>query len=245
MSRALLTLTKMELRLFFRNPMAAFFTLVFPLLMLFIFGSVFGNRPITGQPGGMLDLSLPGYIGMILGTTGLMAVPGWVATYREQGVFRRFRVTPVQPATLLLAQGIVGLITSLMGIGLLVIAARLAFGLRMPAAPVGVLAAILVGSACIMSIGGMLAAVARTARSAQAIGMAVYFPMLFLSGSAFPRALMPPGVQRVSNVLPLTHANELISGFWLRGEFRPVSLAVLLGVLLVCSAIAVRNFRWE
>lgn len=41
-------------------------------------------------------MSVPGYIGMILGTTGLMAIPGWVATYREQGIFRRFRVTPVR-----------------------------------------------------------------------------------------------------------------------------------------------------
>jgi ABC-2 type transport system permease protein len=96
-----------------------------------------------------------------------------------------------------------------------------------------------------MSIGGMLAAVAGTARTAQAVGMALYFPMLFLSGSAFPRAMMPPGVQRVSNLLPLTHANELISGFWLRAEWRPVSLVVLLGVLLVAGGIAVRNFRWE
>lgn len=245
MAQPLLTLTKMELRLFFRNPRAAFFTLAFPLLLLFVFGSIYGNRPIIGQPGGIMDMSVPGYIGMILGTTGLMAVPGWVATYREQGIFRRFRVTPIQPATLLLAQGIVGFITSLMGIGLLIVAGRLAFHLRMPAAPLGVLGAIVVGSASIMSIGGMLAAVAGTARTAQAIGMAIYFPMLFLSGSAFPRALMPPGVQRVSNLLPLTHVNELISGLWLQAELRPVSLAVLAGVLLVAGGIAVGNFRWE
>ena len=103
----------------------------------------------------------------------------------------------------------------------------------------------MVGSASIMSIGGMLAAVAGTARTAQAIGMAIYFPMLFLSGSAFPRALMPPGVQRVSNLLPLTHANELIAGLLAHRAMRPLSLAVLLGVLLVAGGIAVRNFRWE
>ncbi len=245
MARPLLTLTKMELRLFFRNPRAAFFTLAFPLLLLFVFGSIFGNKPIAGQVGGAMDLSVPGYIGMILGTTGLMAVPGWVATYREQGIFRRFRVTPIQPVTLLLAQGIVGFMTSLLGIGMLIVAGRLAFHLRAPASPLGVLAAVALGAASIMSIGAMLAAVVGTARTAQAIGMAVYFPMLFLSGSAFPRALMPPGVQRVSNILPLTHVNELVSGFWLQGELRPVSLVVLMAVFLVSGGIAVRNFRWE
>lgn len=245
MASPLGTLTRTEIRLFFRNPAAAFFTLAFPLLLLFVFGSIFGNRPNIVTGAGAMDMSVPGYIGMILGTTGLMAIPGWVATYREQGIFRRFRVTPVQPGTLLLAQGITGLISSLLGMAMLVIAGRLAFNLRMPAAPLGVLAAVVLGAASLFSIGGMLAAMARTARAAQAIGMAVYFPMLFLSGSAFPRAMMPPGVQKVSSVFPMTHANELIGGLWLRGEWHWLSVAVLSGILLVAGGIAVRNFRWE
>jgi len=245
MTTPLVKLAVTELKLFFRTPIAAFFTLAFPLLLLFVFGSIFGNRPgITGTPGAM-DQSVPGYIGMILGTTGLMAIPGWVASYREQGIFRRFRVTPVQPATLLLAQGIVGFITSLLGITLLIVAGKVVFDLRMPEAPLGVLAAIVLGSASIFSIGGMLAAVAGTARTAQAIGMALYFPMLFLSGSAFPRAMMPPGVRRVSSVFPMTHVNELIGGLWLRAEWQWLPIIVLAAVLLVAGGIAVRNFRWE
>lgn len=115
----------------------------------------------------------------------------------------------------------------------------------MPEAPLGVLAAIVVGSASIFSIGGMPAAVAGTARTAQAIGMALYFPMLFLSGSAFPRAMMPPGVQKMSSVLPMTHVNELIGGLWLRAEWQWLPIVVLTAVLLVAGGIAVRNFRWE
>lgn len=245
MASPLIKLTQTELRLFFRNPAAAFFTLAFPLLLLFVFGSIFGNRPSIATGTGAMDASVPGYIGMILGTTGLMGIPGWVAGYREQGIFRRFKVTPVQPGTLLLAQGITGLISSLLGIALLLVAGKLAFNLRMPAAPLGVLAAIVLGGASIFSIGGMIAAVARTARGAQAIGMALYFPMLFLSGSAFPRALMPPGVQKVSSVFPMTYANELIGGLWLRAEWQWVPVAVLAAVLLVAGGIAVRNFRWE
>jgi ABC-2 type transport system permease protein len=245
MSTPLAKLALTELKLFFRTPIAAFFTLAFPLLLLFVFGSIFGNRPGLGGVPGAMDRSVPGYIGMILGTTGLMAIPGWVATYREQGIFRRLRVTPVSPATLLLAQGIVGLLTSLLGIALLVTAGTLAFDLRMPAAPFGVLVAIILGSASIFSIGAMLAAVAGTARTAQAIGMALYFPMLFLSGSAFPRAMMPPGVQQVSSVFPMTHANELIGGLWLRAEWQWLPVVVLTAVLLVAGGLAVRNFRWE
>jgi ABC-2 type transport system permease protein len=112
-------------------------------------------------------------------------------------------------------------------------------------APVALLPAFLLASAGIMSLGAMIAAVAKTARTAQAVGMAIYFPMLFLSGSAFPRAMMPEGVRRISNLLPLSHANELLSGLWLEGAWRPASVAVLAGVLALAGAIAVRNFRWE
>ena len=56
---------------------------------------------------------------------------------------------------------------------------------------------------------------------------------------------MPPGVRRVSNLLPLTHVSELLGGLWLGAGWRPVSLAVLLGVVLVAGGVAWRNFRWE
>ena len=241
----LLTLARIELKLFARNPAAAFFTLAFPLLILFVFGSVFGNRPITGQPGGMMDVSVPGYMAMIIGSMGLMGVPGWIAGYREQGVFRRLRLTPIGPARLLAAQGIVGLLTALTGGLLLFIAGKLVFHLRTPIAPLGMIGAFILGCAGMFSLGAMVAAVARTARTAQAVGMAIYFPMLFLSGAAFPRMLMPAGVRRASDLLPLTHVGELISSLWLRGEWRPVSVLVLAGVMLVAGGIAVRNFRWE
>lgn len=245
MARALPTLIRLELLLFLRNPAAAFFTLVFPLIILFVFGSVFGNSAGPGRPSGMMDLSVPGYLAMIVGSTGLMGIPGWIASYREQGVFRRLRLTPVGPARLLAAQGVVGLVTALTGGILLVIAGKLVFHLRTPESLLGVVAAFLLGCVAMFSLGAMVASVARTTRAAQAIGMALYFPMLFLSGAAFPRILMPPGVRRVSEALPLTHVTELVQQLWLQGTWRPVSVLVLLGLVIVAGTVALRSFRWE
>ena len=245
MARSFRTLVRLELLLFLRNPAAAFFTLVFPLIILFVFGSVFGNRAGPGRPNGMMDLSVPGYLAMIVGSTGLMGIPGWIAGYREQGVFRRLRLTPVGPARLLAAQGIVGLVTATIGGALLVLAGMLVFHLRVPESPFGVVAAFLLGCAGMFCLGAMIASVARTTRAAQAIGMAFYFPMLFLSGAAFPRVLMPAGVRRVSEALPLTHVTELVSRLWLQGVWRPASALVLLAVLLLAGAVALRSFRWE
>ena len=243
--RALGMLIRTELKLFLRNPPAAFVTLVFPLIILFVFGSIFGNRPIPGQLGGTMDLSVPGYLAMIIGSSGLMGVPGWIANYREQGIFRRLRVTPVRPAALLAAQGAVGLFAALIGGLLLLVAGKLVFQVRFPADPLGLLLGFGLGFAAMFSLGAMLATLLRTARAAQAAGMAIYFPMLFLSGAAFPRMLMPPGVRRVSNLLPLTHVSELLGGLWLGAGWRLVSLAVLAGVLVVAGALEARNFRWE
>ena len=245
MARALPTLIRVELLLFLRNPAAAFFTLVFPLIILFVFGSVFGNSAGPGRPSGMMDLSVPGYLGMIIGSTGLMGIPGWIAGYREQGVFRRLRLTPVGPARLLVAQGVVGLLSALTGGILLFVAGKLVFHLQTPQSVFGVITGFLLGCGAMFSLGAMVASVTRTARAAQAIGMALYFPMLFLSGAAFPRVLMPPGVRRVSEALPLTHVIELVQRLWIQGVWRPASALVLLGLLVVAAIVALRSFRWE
>jgi len=243
--RPFLKLVQLELLLFFRNPAAAFFTLVFPLILLFVFGSTFGNKAGPGREFGFMDLSVPGYLAMIVGSTGLMAIPAWISSYRERGVFRRLKLTPIGPGQLLLAQGVVGLFTAFLGCVLLFIAGTLVFHLSLPKSPLGVLAAFVLGSAAMFCLGAMVASVTRTTRAAQAIGQALYFPMLFLSGAAFPRALMPAGVRRVSEVLPLTHVTELVSRLWLQGVWRPASVFVLLGLLVLAGAVARRSFRWE
>lgn len=66
-------------------------------------------------------------------------------------------------------------------------------------------------SICFFAAGCALAAVAPSARAAQTIGMAIFFPMLFLSGAAMPRALMPEHIQRISDFLPLTYVTTLLS----------------------------------
>ena len=245
MGRAWLKLTMTELRLFFRLPIAAFFTIAFPLMLLVVTGSIFGNAPQPGSDLGAVDLTTPAYFAMIVGTVGLLTVPGWVATYRERGVFRRFQVTPVSPAALLAAQGTVGAIAALAGASLLVIAGRVVFRLHWPAAPFSLLLGMLLSLGAMISLGFVIAAAAKDARTAQAIGMICYFPMLFLSGAAFPRQLMPPGVRRLSELIPLSHVTDLLSGLWFDARWTPSSVLVLSGLTVASIAVGARLFRWE
>lgn len=85
--RALMKYTWTEIKLFLREPMGAFFTLVFPLMMLFLFGMIYGNEPSSMFNGyGTVDVSIPAYTAMIIGTTGIVGLTITMATYREKGI---------------------------------------------------------------------------------------------------------------------------------------------------------------
>jgi ABC-2 type transport system permease protein len=243
---AFLTMSRLELRLLLREPLSAFFILAFPLLLLLVFGSIFGNDPIDRMGGrGAMDLSTPGYIAMIIGTGALISLPVTLASYRERGVLRRFQATPLQPAIILAAHLAVHLMITLVGALLLVGAGAVLFQLRMPAAPLALAGAVLFSSICFFAAGCALAAIATSARAAQTIGMAVFFPMLFLSGAALPRAVMPEHIQRIGDILPLTYVTNLLSDLWFGTGWNLFALGVLAIMAAVGMALAARFFRWE
>jgi len=244
--RALWKMAWVEFKLFLREPVGAFFTLVFPLMLLFVFGSIFGNEPDPYLGGyGSVDISTPGYIAMVIGTTGLLSGPISLVVYREQGILRRFRATPLKPATVIGAQVIINFGMTVLGVGLLIASAHLIYGMRLPEAPLATGAAFVLSSASFLAVGFVLAALLPTARTAQIVGMAIFYPMLFLGGAAMPRQVMPETIQRLSEFLPLTHVNLLIGSLWFGEGWKPVSLAVLVVMLAAGVAVSARTFRWE
>lgn len=239
-------LTYTELKLQIREPIGLFFTLVFPVMLMVLFGAIFGNEAESFLGGfGQVDLSVPGYIGMIIGTIGLLGIPITMSTYREQGILRRLRATPLQSGSVLWSQVAVQVLMATLGVILLFITGLVFFDLRIPDATVMVVPAILLGAFSFFALGFVLAGIMPTARSAQAVGMAIFYPMLFLSGAAMPRFIMPEIVQQVAGVLPLTHVVVLIEDLWLSGTWNLTSLAVVAGLLVVGLLISRFTFRWE
>jgi ABC-2 type transport system permease protein len=244
--KALSKMTWIELKLFLREPIGVFFTLLFPLMLLFLFGSIYGNEPTPFLDGrGSVDNSVPGYIGMIIGTLGMVSLPITLASYRQRGILRRLRATPLQPGTVLWSQVIVSTLVALAGAGLLVTAAVLFYDLTLPAVPLAVIPAILLGGLSFFALGFVLAGIMPTARTAQAVGMALFYPMLFLSGAGMPRQMMPESLQRVAEFLPLTHVVDLIDDLWFDGALNLTALAVVSGLLVVGLFASRVTFRWE
>ncbi len=244
--QALTKMTWVEMKLKLREPVGTFFTLVFPLLLLFLFGGIYGNDPSPFLGGrGSVDNSVPGYIAMIIGTTGMIGLPIALSVYREQGILRRFRAAPITPALVLGSQVAVNLIISLVGIASLVIAGIFVYGLVLPEAPVGAFLAVVISGLSFLSIGFVLASLTPTSTAAQAVGMALFFPMMFLSGAALPQQVLPEKLVAFSQYLPLTHVVNLLQDLWYGDGWNGTALLVLLGMMVVATAVSIRTFRWE
>jgi ABC-2 type transport system permease protein len=243
-------LTVIQFKLYLREPVAFFFSLAYPALLLLLFGFIYGNDPAPefwGRNFGTVDASVPAYTGIIIGTVALMGIPIDTAVSRENGVLRRYRATPLRPATYLAASVIVYMLVALLGMSLLILIGKLVFGLRFAGSWPSVLAAFVLCSLAFYSFGYLIASLAPTARIAQTVGMVIFFPMMFLSGAGMPLQLLPENLRQISNYLPLTYLVRLIQGLWFGDPWRDlwVSTLVMVGLLLVGSAVSTRIFRWE
>lgn len=241
---ALAKTTWVELKLFLREPGAAFFTLVLPVLLL-VFNGAGGNEPNPRFGGaGVIDVLVPGYIALVIATLGLTNLPGLLATYRERGVLRRLQATPVHPTTILFAQLVVHVLVATIGLGVLVLLGMTVFDLRAPQAPGVVAISYAVGVLGFAAFGFVLAAVLRTARSTAAISFALYLPMIFVSGAVMPREVLPDWAQRVGDVLPLTWVVEALQEPWISGTWPIGALGLLAAMIVAGTALSARLFRW-
>jgi ABC-2 type transport system permease protein len=246
--KSLLKMTWMETKLFLREPVGAFFTLLFPLIMLFIFGSVYGNQPATAAGGqGAIDVLIPAFTAMVIGITGLMSITITMATYRENGILRRLRTTPVSPLVVMAAQVAVVFLMTTLGVLLLVVAGEMVYHVQTEGNVFSMLGGFILSSLSFFGIGFILAGTMPTARIAQIVAMVLLYPMLILSGAAWPRELMPATVQNISAFVPLTYVVNLLRGLWggqAWGEHL-LDVGVLVGMLLLGIAISAKTFRWE
>ena len=246
--KGFMKLAWVEIKIYLRQPEASFFTLIFPVLLLFLFGSIYGNTPNPFFGGrGMVDVSAPAYLAMIIGTTGLLSISISVSSYREKGVLRRFRATPLRPAAILASEVIVHFLMTLLGGVLLIVAARLVYGLRFEGRPLEVFLGFTLSCLSFFAVGFLLASVARTARVAYILGMVLYFPNLFLSGATIPKQVFPPALKAAGKFIPLTHVVNLLQGLWIGEPLgkHVLEASVLAGLLILGVAVSAKAFRWE
>jgi ABC-2 type transport system permease protein len=208
---------------------------------------MYGNDPSPLFNGkGTMDVTVPGYIvSLVIGTTGFLSLPIALAVYRERGILRRFRVTPLGPGWVLGSQGLVNLAATLVGTLILILAGVIIYHLHLPENPLAVLAGFLLVCLSTFATGMIIASLVKTASAARAVGMVVYYPMMFLSGGTLPRELMPETLKRISGFFPLTYGVDLFKSLWFGNGWNSTNVAVMLGTILVGGVLCVLLFRWE
>ena len=246
--RGLASLLVVNLRLYVRDPIGAFFTLAFPVMLVLIFGTIFGNEPQDMFDGrGSMDITMPAYTALILGSVGLLGVAINTSSYREAGILRRFRMTPLRPLVYIAADVITNLTMTLAGMAGVLVVGWLLYRVQFEGRAVNVFLAVILSGTAMFAVGYLIAGLAPNARTAQIIGMVVLYPMLFLSGAGMPLEVMPDSIRTISEYLPLTYVVRLLRGLWFGEPWGSLLLetGVLVGILVICTAVAARLFRWE
>ncbi|MEU4792882.1 ABC transporter permease [Micromonospora tulbaghiae] len=244
---ALYRLTATETRLFFREPLIVFFALGFPPLLLVIFGAVPAFREPDADLGGLrtIDLYVPIIVALSIAMFALNSLCQLLATYREKGVLRRMRTTPVKPAAMLGAQLLMSTAMSVVTMLVALAIGRLAFGVRLPRQVPAYLTSYVLAAVTMFAIGLLVAALAPSGKSAGAVGTVLFFPVVFFAGLWLPRDSMPGVLRTISDFTPLgagvQSLQDATAGQWPQ----VLHVAVMLGWTIVAGGLAARYFRWE
>jgi ABC-2 type transport system permease protein len=233
----MLTLT--ETKLLFREPLALFWGLAFPMVLLAVMG--LSATHLGGVP--LVAVYEPIVIAFISVAFGVQGIPVQIAGYRQGRVLRRLATTPAGPVRVIGAQLIVSLAVILIAtVGVLVVG-RLGFGVPLPRQPAGFALVAVLSAAAMVALGLLIGAVAPTARSAGAAGTVLFFPLMYFAGLWTPQ--MSATARHIGQFTPLGAARQALTDSMAGSWPHPAAIAVLAVCTLVCAGAAARFFRWE
>jgi len=249
MLRGLWRLTWLEIKIFVREPLGVIGTVGLPVVIYVVAGRLLGPRVRRASAGvpSFVSADLPIFTSVLIATSAVLSLVAIIAIYREGGILRRLRATPLRPYTILTAHVAVKLLFTAVTLASMVLAGRRYYPIPAAVPLLSFAAALIFSTLSILSIGFLVASVVPTARFAQPIGTLIFYPMLGLSGLFVPIESLPPTLQAVARALPLTYAVSLLRGIW-RGEGWSAHIgdvAALTLLFVVFTAVSARVFRWE
>jgi ABC-2 type transport system permease protein len=225
-----------------RDPLVLTFVLAFPIVTMLIIGGAFGT-----QPDRAFDFVNPAhwyvasYLTVVIAAMGLVMLPVHLASYRERGVLRRFAAAGFPRWSFPVSQLIVGLATTTVSCALLLAVAAPVYGIPPLHAWWRVAAALALGSIAFVSLGVVLGSVLPSARSAQAVGLLIFFPSFLLGAGGPPPHVMGSVVRQVAGPLPLTLLTNAVREPWLGLGSATGSLAAVAALAVAATFLAARR----
>jgi ABC-2 type transport system permease protein len=246
--RGLWNLTWLEIKIFAREPLGFLSTILFPVLMFVVLGRSLGGRAMSNERlREFVGADLPVFTVTLIALNAVLSLVTIIAIYRESGILKRLRATPLRPHTILTAHVIVKLVFTVVTLALMAAAGRRFYPMPLHVAWFSFAIALIVSTISILSVGFLIASLVPTARFAQPIGSLILYPMLGASGLFVPITALPGWLQPIAHMLPLTPAVSLLRGIWV-GEgwiahgWDVVGLALVMGI---ATALSARLFRWQ
>jgi ABC-2 type transport system permease protein len=247
--RGLWHLTWLEIKIFVREPLGLIGTVAMPVVLFLLLGGAMAPR----LSGGSLRvrefayLDVPVLAALLMALNAVLSLVMVIAIYREGGILKRLRATPLRPVTILTAQVLVKLFFTGATVVLLALAGSRYYPVDLDIPWVSFSAALAVSTVSIMSLGFLIASLVPTARFAQPVGSLILYPMLAVSGLFAPVGDLPAGLQVLVRLLPTTHAVSWLKGTLLHQPWTAHAgdAAGLAATFVVCTALASRVFRWE
>jgi ABC-2 type transport system permease protein len=247
MLRGLWKLTWLETKIFVREPLGLIGTVGMPVVLFLLLGRVMPSRLPAAAGGQIFAVHVPVFVSIFITIGAVLSLVTIVSIYREGGILKRLRATPLRPQTILTAHVLVKLLLTAATFVAMIVAGRRYLPPDDTVPIIGFTVALLLSTITILSIGFVIASLVPTARFAQPVGSLVLYPMLAVSGLFVPIASMPPWLQATSRALPLTYAVSLLDGIWVgdRWTTHALDIAVLILWWIGATAFSAKVFRWE
>lgn len=237
-----------EFKLNLREPEMLFWAIAFPALWMGFFGAIF-DEPMPGSGYEVLNYAtflLPGAIGVVICASAFIGMSVTLSTYRESGVLKRLRVTPLKTSTLGLGFALSQLIFIALGVIVLFIVGKAAFDVKVLGSWAALIGIMILGMATFLALGAAIGSLARSPRAATIFTMIIFMPMIFLSELWMPISMFPTWLQPICHALPLTPLNTLARDIVFGVEMADLwRFGIMAGWILLGSLLTIRFFRWE
>ena len=241
-------LLKNETILNIRDANMVIFAIIMPLIVTTVLGFIYGTKPaFENADYTFMDRSFSSMSAISICAGGLMGLPIAVSLLREKKILKHFHVTPVSPIMLLGVELCVYVIYCIVSMALIAVVSKIAWGVWIRGSVAAFIGSWLLTMVSTLSIGMMVGGVAKNSKQAAMIASILYFPMIVFSGVTVPLKVMPTVVQKVVMYFPLTQGMNLMNDAFLGLNSGNVMAAVIVmvAVLVVCTVISVRFFKWE
>lgn len=240
-----------ETKMFYRTPIAAFFTLVFPLLLLFVFGALFGNEEIEELGVTVAQYFAPALAVFAAASATYTNIGVFTSFQRDQGILKRVRGTPLPAWIFFMGKIISSAMIAALAVGLMMLVGVLVYGITIYARTLpAAIVTFLVGVACFAALGLLVAAIAPSGNAATAIANATLLPIAFFSGLFVPLGEdAPHWITTLGNIFPLKHFNDAFQQAFLPGttgaQFDWGAIGYMLAWAVVALLLALWLFKWE